>query len=663
MRLLVLLLLIAPAGLLAYIGYRQTETNMTRLITERRGAVAYLSAATLKERFERMTDLNASFASRVAFRDEVERGEWDAALKRVAEVPTLFPFIERVVLTSATGTLMADTLPGNAGLIGQNYATRDWFVGVSREWKPYVSEVYKRQGIPVKNVVSVAGPIRSGTDGHVTGIIILQVPLDMFFEWSSVIDVGPQGYVYFVDPHGHIASHPRYPVHGDIVDYASVPAAQNALSGTPGVGSTYNPLTGEWRLSAWARVPDYGWGVVVSQSLEAAFHERDAALKSLFIRNGVYLILILLAALAVMRLMDRLDRQLRREKAMLASMGEGIAVTDNDDKITYLNPAGGQILHLAPEEVLGRRWMEVAGNPTDLKGAAIPEKDRGSKHALKGEKAFTVTYRYTRPDGTDFVSIATASPIMHDGRQIGVITVFQDITTQIELERERAELLSIASHQMRTPLTVIRWIAEMLLRGDVGRISRDQKKQVANLLETADKLGSLVNDMLNVSRLESGKLIASPVPTDLAALLRKSAEGVAPLAGEKKQKLDVKVPKRLPKLTIDGKLIAEATTNLLSNAIKYTPEGGRVELSAELRPREVLVRVSDNGIGIPPAQQADVFRKFFRAENAVQSGVEGTGLGLYVVKQIVELSGGELRFESVTGKGTTFSFTLPLPKA
>jgi len=381
------------------------------------------------------------------------------------------------------------------------------------------------------------------------------------------------------------------------------------------------------------------------------------------VRDGGYLLLILIAASAVTRLLDRLERQLRREKAILASMGEGLAVTDNDDRITYLNPAGARILHLTPEQARGRRWMETAGNPRDLDGAPIAERDRGSEHALKEGKTIAVTYQYTRPDGTEFTAAATTAPVIHEGVQIGVINSFRDVTAEIEVERERTELLSIASHQLRTPLTSIRWIAEMLLRGDIGKISRDQKKQIGNLLDTVVRMSSLLKDLLNVSRLEAGKLTAEPSATDLAELLRKAAADVMPLAADKDQKLDVEAPKRLPMVVIDGRLVAEATTNLLSNAIKYTPKGGRVALAAELRADDILVSVRDNGIGIPPEQQAKVFQKFFRAENAVQSGAEGTGLGLYVVKQIVELSGGTLRFASVPGEGTTFFFTLPLPKA
>jgi PAS domain S-box-containing protein len=660
MRLLVLLILIVPTALLAYIGYLQTKANLTRVTTERRGAIAQLTAATLEERFDRLTDIGKALANNDAFQDDILRGDWNRALQRVEQVPSLFPFIERLVITSATATVMADTLRDPA-VMGKNFSERDWFKGVSREWKPYVSEVYWRSGSPQKNVVSIAVPVRLRDKDMVIAILVLQLPLDTFFDWSSDVDVGYQGFVYYVDHHGRLASHPGYPIHGEIIDYSSVPEVQSVLAGKRGVGVRYNPVDKVERLAAWAPVTGYGWGVVVAQPTIAAFEERDEALRNLLIRNGGYLIIILLAALAVMHLLDRLDRQIQREEAMLDGMGEGVAMTDNGDKITYLNPAGAQILHLTPKEARGRRWMEVAGHPTDLQGKPIAEKDRGSAHALEGGKPFTVTYRYTRPDGTTFASIATAAPVIHEGTQIGAITVFQDITDHVEIERERSELLSIASHQMRTPLTVIRWIAEMLLRGDVGKISREQRKQIANLKETSDRLGSLLNDLLNVSRLESGKLTATAAPTDLTALLKKAAEDVAPLAAEKKQKLDVKVP-RLPKPSIDGRLIAEATTNLLSNAIKYTPEGGRVTLKAELRDVDVLISVRDTGIGIPAAQQANIFRKFFRAENAVDSGAEGTGLGLYVVKQIVELSGGTLTFESVQGKGTTFFYTLPLPK-
>lgn len=225
--------------------------------------------------------------------------------------------------------------------------------------------------------------------------------------------------------------------------------------------------------------------------------------------------------------------------------------------------------------------------------------------------------------------------------------------------REREGVISIVSHQMRTPLTAMRWIAEMLLRGESGILTSAQREQVEMVHESSRRLVGLVNDLLTASRLESGKIAVTPTDTDLLETAKAAMKEAGPLAKEKKQILEMKLPDSLPPMRIDGKLILQAILNLLSNAIKYTPEGGRVTLAVERRGAGAAISVQDTGIGIPPGQREKVFEKFFRAENAVKSGNEGTGLGLYVVKQIVERSGGKLDFESEPGKGTRFFFTLP----
>lgn len=387
----------------------------------------------------------------------------------------------------------------------------------------------------------------------------------------------------------------------------------------------------------------------------------EGALNGLLARDAVFLLLINLAALAIMRLLDAQQRRERREEAILASVGEGVAVIDNARDITFMNAAGARILGVAPETTLRRKLKDVFGVPTDLQDRPVPEEERASSLALAGSVS-QATYRITRTDGSRFTGTFTAAPVLFEGRNIGVVFVFHDITREMELERERGELLSIASHQLRTPLTAMRWITEMLLRGDVGKLKPDQLEQIGALSESTERLTELVNDMLNASRLESGKITAEPVETDLPALAKGAAAEIEPLARQKNQKLELRLPKKLPRLTIDGKLVRQAVLNLLSNAVKYTPDGGRISFSIEPRAEDVLVTVKDTGIGVPPEQQKRLFEKFFRADNAVQSGVEGTGLGLYVVKQIVELSGGKLEFVSEPGKGTSFFFTLPLKR-
>lgn len=231
-----------------------------------------------------------------------------------------------------------------------------------------------------------------------------------------------------------------------------------------------------------------------------------------------------------------------------------------------------------------------------------------------------------------------------------------------ETRHERSEILSIVSHQMRTPLAAMRWIIETLLRGDAGELSREQRGYVTDLLEANGRLTGLVNDMLNASRLESGQHAAAPAATDLRGLLKEAAKEIAPLAKEKRQTLRSRLPRTPLVASVDARMFKQAVLNLLSNAVKYTPQRGRVVLEAEREGEVARIRVQDDGIGIPPGQQADIFKKFYRADNAVASGAEGTGLGLYVVRKVVEQAGGTVTLESAQGKGSTFTIALPLKR-
>ena len=232
-----------------------------------------------------------------------------------------------------------------------------------------------------------------------------------------------------------------------------------------------------------------------------------------------------------------------------------------------------------------------------------------------------------------------------------------------ETYHERTEILSIASHQMRTPLTAMRWTTELLLRGEAGKLSREQRGFVSDLLENNGRLTGLVNDMLNIARLEAGQLAAAPGTIDLRDLLKEAAKEVTPLAKEKKQALETRLPKSALMVSIDERMFKQAVLNLLSNALKYTPERGEVALEADADGDMARIRVRDNGIGIPLDQQADIFKKFYRADNAIASGAEGTGLGLYVVQKVVEQARGTIRLESAQGQGSTFTVTLPLKRA
>jgi signal transduction histidine kinase len=228
-----------------------------------------------------------------------------------------------------------------------------------------------------------------------------------------------------------------------------------------------------------------------------------------------------------------------------------------------------------------------------------------------------------------------------------------------ELDRQKDELLSIITHQLATPATAIRWQMESLLDGDAGKISKEQKEVVETAHMVTKKLVDLITMILDVSRIQLGKMKVEKQELDINAFFKELVAVVEPKAMEKKVKFIKHIPTNLPVAMLDKRLTNMTIENLLSNAVKYTPEGGEVEFTVALKNNRLYCTVRDTGYGIPEKEQAHAFDKLFRASN-VRNKVDGNGFGLYVAKGAVEGQGGSIRFESAEGKGTTFYVELSI---
>lgn len=230
------------------------------------------------------------------------------------------------------------------------------------------------------------------------------------------------------------------------------------------------------------------------------------------------------------------------------------------------------------------------------------------------------------------------------------------------MEPEFIKFMSMVIHQLRTPVSVIKGYLSMLRDKTAVKSEIEREECLEEIGRANEKMINLINALATVFKIESGALMVNLEPTDLSKIGDEAVSQLMPQIREKKIKLEKKYDPDLPTINADSKLTCLIIQNLLSNAVKYTPEGGKVDFVIQKRKTDALIKVSDTGCGIPEEQQSKIFTKFFRADNVTQE-TEGAGLGLYIVKSIIERFGGEIRFESKENKGTNFYVSIPLTGA
>ncbi len=264
-------------------------------------------------------------------------------------------------------------------------------------------------------------------------------------------------------------------------------------------------------------------------------------------------------------------------------------------------------------------------------------------------------------DGKKVRLSATAAPVRDkSGKIIQVVTIFEDVTEAFRIDRAKTEFVSLASHQLRTPLSAMKWYTEMLVDGDAGKLTHKQHDFVNEILKSSNRMVDLVSTLLNVSRIELGTFAIDPKPTDLLEVIKFEAKQLLRIIDLKKLKYSFDHPTDAV-IALDKQLISIIVQNLLSNAVRYTPEGGEIKVKLEQNKttKEWLISVTDTGYGIPKKEQTKIFSKLYRAENVKIRDTNGTGLGLYIVKSILDEAGCKIWFDSVENKGSTFNISIP----
>ncbi len=416
-------------------------------------------------------------------------------------------------------------------------------------------------------------------------------------------------------------------------------------------------------------------GLILSQSLLTQFPLRAQA----FLTSDLNLLLGFLSSLLVIAiLVDQLSQVQKREekkakkiveledvikqKAIevqrfqkaVENSSEASAIVLPDLRYVYVNPAWQHLTGYPRDEAIGQTMAIIQSS--NMKLHVLEEMLRISR---QGRSNYSEECVFKKKNGDEYFAEQTMYPIMENGEPIFFVIIHHDITARIRSDQAKSEFISLASHQLRTPLTALRLTLGALLRGQLGKVEPETEQAATRAMEYVVRMAETVHTMLNISQMEEGRMKPFAAPVHIADFLSSIRSEFDLEISRKKQICEIICPKELDCST-DQALLREVIANLLANALRYTPNEGKVTMAAGIEGDKLRLDISDSGCGIPSYQMEKIFTKFFRADNVMKTDTEGTGLGLYLVHSVVKLLKGTISFTSKEGAGTIFTVHLPL---
>ncbi|MCS7283961.1 MAG: ATP-binding protein [Anaerolineae bacterium] len=340
-------------------------------------------------------------------------------------------------------------------------------------------------------------------------------------------------------------------------------------------------------------------------------------------------------------------------EAILESAAEGIIVTDREGRAIRMNAAAEKILGVSRERLLGRSVQGI------LTQATLPDLDDMARLTSPLEALFEMEGKQ--------VAISAAPVRLLSGETVGFIALLRDVTREVQAESAKREFIATVSHELRTPLTAILGYSEALYSGMVGSLTPTQSTFVRIIHENARRLVAIANNLIAMAEAEQGRLRLNYIPTDLALLAAEVVETFIPRMKERQLEWRLEIADDLPLVEVDPVRIRQVLTNLVSNAVKFTYPGGRITVGVATvpepdggSPQFCRIWVQDTGIGIPLEEQSRIWERFYRSEDPLRAEAGGLGLGLSIVRTLVDAHGGRIWLESAPGKGSTFTILLPL---
>jgi PAS domain S-box-containing protein len=667
--LLFLLLLIPPIAFFAYsagqVLRHQAETQAVTESTE----IGRVSAALVEEHFRQSTAFLEAFATQPMFRQSWRKNNPNLIARELEQASGLRPDFEFVSAFDLDGTMRA-VYPPEPAALSKNFAYRDWYRGVTRQWTPYISEVYQTAIAPHSLVVAIVVPIKD-EEGKSIGILMAPYTLDTLSRELVQTKLEGAWTISLVDQNGHLSARPTIDSYSPPVDLKGYEPVKQVRAGKAGNG-TFGRDGGTF-FTRYEPVGQYGWGVLVEQPAAALHHGIRAVEQRVWLLGLAFLGL----GLALGAFMGSLFSELETGSRFLNLSVDMFCVAGFDGFFKNVNPSWQNTLGFTEEELLQKPYMEFI-HPDDRQ--ATVAKAEGLEN---GEVTLAFENRYLCKDGSykwllwNAVSVPERKVIYAVARDITerkrseeerqkFMVSLETANRELELrnrEVERAtqlksKFLASMSHELRTPLNAIVGFSDLLAEETAGQLNAKQQRFVNHIKQGSAHLLQLINDILDLSKIEAGQLELRCEQFLVKEALPEVLSTIRPLAMAKNIQVQQKLGTDRP-VYADRVRFKQILYNLLSNAVKFTPKGGRIEIDCFESVNQVCLSVTDTGIGIRPEDQQIVFEEFRQVEGSPDAVNEGTGLGLAITKRLVEQQGGKISLSSEPGKGSRFTFTLP----
>lgn len=680
--------------------------------------MAHRISKQINAKFEDVISRCTLLASRTLLKEAIVHNDREEMERHLENFIESSPDIERAFIATPKGVLVAD-YPHDPRVLGKSFADRDWYKGVSASWQPYVSEMYMRMAEPQRYLFAIAVPIKSVED-VIIGVLVLQ-PSTAFMSEPMEPMLQENATVSIVDAKGTLIYHSELNVARPI-DVSGLSVVGKLMTGASGVDKAHDPY-GNKIIAAYRPLNITGWGVVVERPERDLFLPIQGMTPS-FIYFAL-LMMLLGAYFAYKRawllhslyehaeLIEKANAELSEKEFMLSQVLEtlpvGVAVLDREGGFYMTNKAFRDIwsfIHLNGKNCFNFQcWSTQTGE-------LLPAEEWPHSHALrKGEAVLDRELEIECLDSAHKVVLASGAPIrnMH-GEINGAISLVYDITArkknemllsnlntklvaqakfleatnsemillnrELQLRREEAvgamvaaeransaksEFLANMSHELRTPLHTIIGFSELIRSRKAGPLGERQVEYLDDVINSARHLLSLINDILDLSKVEAGRMELEPAEFSLKQMV----EGVLGLFRESAMRHGLELSLSFSeaadvKIYADERKVKQVMYNLIGNANKFTPSGGKIGMDVDMADKEVSIVVWDTGIGISEDDLPRLFQPFEQLDNTLTKRFKGTGLGLCLCKKFVEMHGGRIWAESSFGGGSRFTFTLPL---